>query len=89
MADRGFHWYDRYKGLGIYNDNDQISTKATKTRRYIDETEKQEKKKTVQRLDNARKQRQGYAKQDDRQDIEKTRKKVADAFAQARPGRFR
>ena len=88
MADRGFYWFDKYKGLGIYNDNDQISTKAKKTRRYIDETETKEKKKTNQRLDNARKQRQGYSRQDDRQDIENTRKKVENAFAQARKGRF-
>ncbi len=88
MADRGFYWFDKYKGLGIYNDNDQISTKAKKTRRFIDETEALGKKKTVQRLDNARKQRQGYAKQDDRQNIENTRKKVEEAFTKARKGRF-
>lgn len=89
MGNKGWYWYDKYSNLDIYNSNDQIGVKAAKTKRYINETEDREKKKTVQRLDNARKQKQGYATQDDREDIEKTRKKVADAFAKARPGRFR
>ena len=89
MGNKGWYWFDKYKDLGIYNDNDQISMKAAKTRNYIDKMEAQEKKKTEQRLNNARKQRQGYAKQDDRDNAEKTRKKIADAFEKARPNRFR
>lgn len=33
-------WYSKYKGTGVYNDNDQISTKAAKTRRYLQDQEK-------------------------------------------------
>ena len=80
-------WYDRYKNLGIYNDRDQISTKGIKTRRYIDETQKTGTQNTTKRLNNARKQREGYGTENKEAD-ENTRKRVENAFQKARPKRF-
>ena len=88
MADKGWYWFDKYKDKGIYNKNDQISTKAAKTRRYIDDQEAIGKQKTNQRLQNARQKQAGYGNKVSRDDKEEIRKKVEDVFKQARRGKF-
>jgi len=80
-------WYDRYKNLGIYNDRDQISTKGIKTRRYINETQETGIKSTTKRLNNARKQREGYGTENKEAD-ENTRKRVKKVFEDNRYKRF-
>ena len=83
-GNNGWYWFDKYKDKGIYNKNDQISTKAAKTRNYINEQEDLGMKKTTQRLENARKKREGNST--DQSEV--TRKKVEKVFRKAREGRF-
>ena len=82
-------WYSKYKDAGVYNKHDQKSTKAIKTRKYIKQQDKVGREVTNRRLDNARKQREGYGKESSEQDIANTRQKVKKAFDDAYQGRFR
>ena len=88
MGNKGWYWYDKYKDLGIYNKNDQISMKAGKTRNYIDKQEVASRKKTEQRLENARKKNEGYNKQTDDTTRQETREKIKKVFKDARWRRF-
>ena len=89
MGDKGWYWFDKYSNLGIYNKNDQISMKAGKTRNYIMRTEKQERAKTEQRLQNARKKKEGYNKDTTEADRQEIEGKVKKAFEDARWKRYR
>lgn len=73
-------WYDKYKGKGIYRDNDQISEKGIRTRQYLYKKEYYGNKTTNQRLENARRQKQGYGTDLDKKETENSRKRVSEAF---------
>lgn len=72
-------WYDRYKDSGIYKKSDQPSTKAAKTKRFINQQVAIGSEKTSQRLNNARKKNEGWATENKEAD-QNTRKRVEKIF---------